>query len=160
MIIRSAKLEDLEEINRIEKICFPIAEAASKEALKERIQAFENCFYVAQKDHQLVGFINGCISDHDTIQDEAYERVDDHNPMGKYQMVFGLDVLPNYQHQGIAQKLMNHFIESAKSRGQLGMVLTCKKELIGFYEQFGFINHGQSVSTHGNVIWYDMRLLF
>lgn len=160
MIIRSAKPEDLEHINTIESRCFPEAEAASKTALKERISAFEGCFFVAETDGKIVGFINGCISNEDTIQDEAYESVRYHDPYGKYQMVFGLDVLPDYQHQGIAQRLMDHLIKTAKDRGQLGVVLTCKERLIGFYEQFGFVNAGKSASTHGNVTWYDMRLLF
>ncbi len=160
MIIRSAKLEDLKEIANIENCCFPKAEAASKEALKERIEAFKDCFFVAETEEKIVGFINGCISNDNTIQDEAYESIRYHDPSGKYQMVFGLDVLPDYQHQGIAQRLMYHFIKTAKNRGQLGIVLTCKEHLIGFYEQFGFVNEGKSASTHGFVTWYDMRLLF
>lgn len=38
--------------------------------------------------------------------------------------------------------------------------MTCKEKLIPFYEQFGFINEGISESVHGNVVWYQMRLLF
>lgn len=160
MIIRSAKPKDLESIAHIENCCFPKAEAASKVALKERIDAFKDCFFVAEREGEIVGFINGCISNDDTIQDEAYESIRYHDPNGKYQMVFGLDVLPIYQHQGIAQKLMYHFIQVAKNKEKIGIVLTCKERLIGFYEQFGFVNEGKSASTHGNVTWYDMRLLF
>ena len=41
-----------------------------------------------------------------------------------------------------------------------GLVLTCKKELVEFYEQFGYVNEGLSKSVHGGVSWYDMRLIF
>lgn len=41
-----------------------------------------------------------------------------------------------------------------------GIVLTCKERLIGFYAQFGFVDEGVSVSTHGDVVWHQMRLTF
>ena len=39
-------------------------------------------------------------------------------------------------------------------------MLTCKERLIGFYAQFGFVDEGVSVSTHGDVVWHQMRLTF
>ena len=44
--------------------------------------------------------------------------------------------------------------------GRKGIVLTCKERLIGFYAQFGFVDEGVSVSTHGDVVWHQMRLTF
>lgn len=157
-MIREAKLDDLKHIVEIEKACFPILEAASCHSLKERISALKSCFYVYEKENQLVGFINGGVSHESTIQDMAYEDIGYHDENGPYQMVFGLDVLPQYQHLGIAKELMKTFIQSAIQRNKKAVVLTCKKELIGFYEQFGYINKGVSKSNHGNVIWYDMSL--
>ena len=40
------------------------------------------------------------------------------------------------------------------------MVLTCKDRLLAYYAKFGFVNEGVSVSTHGGVVWYQMRLRF
>ena len=40
------------------------------------------------------------------------------------------------------------------------MILTCKEELIPYYEQFGFENRGLSASVHGGAAWYDMVLTF
>ncbi len=159
-MIRQAKLNDLESIIEIEHICFPIAEAASADSLEKRLNVFQECFYVAEINNEVVGFINGCMSDENRVRDEAYENINFHNPDGLYQMVFGLDVLPNYQHQGIAKELMYTFIEISKKRHKKGILLTCKKHLIGFYEQFGFVNQGVSNSTHGDAVWYDMELLF
>ena len=73
-------------------------------------------------------------------------------------MVFGLDVVPGYQHKGYASMLMRHLIDRAKQEKRSGVVLTCKKALIGFYEQFGFVCEGVSGSQHGGVCWYEMRL--
>lgn len=37
-----------------------------------------------------------------------------------------------------------------------GITLTCKQELVSFYEKFGFVNHGVSDSQHGGIRWYNM----
>lgn len=77
---------------------------------------------------------------------------------GENMMVFGLDVLPSYQHHGIAQQLMEEYIEVGKKLQKKHIILTCKERLIPFYEQFGYVCHGVSASTHGGVTWYDMVL--
>ena len=41
-----------------------------------------------------------------------------------------------------------------------GLVLTCKEKLLHYYAKFGFVNEGVSGSTHGGVVWYQMRLRF
>lgn len=55
---------------------------------------------------------------------------------------------------------MKALMTIAKREYRLGMILTCKEELIGFYEQFGYKNMGISKSVHGGVVWYDMLLCF
>ena len=55
---------------------------------------------------------------------------------------------------------MKQVIKDAKTQGRKGCVLTCKKELIGYYEKFGFQNRGKSQSALANQIWYDMILRF
>ena len=39
---------------------------------------------------------------------------------------------------------------------RLGITLTCKQELVSFYEKYGFVNYGMSKSQHGGVTWYNM----
>ena len=109
---------------------------------------------------EVIGFINGAVIDSKTIFDELYENINRHNQNGKYQSVFGLDVIPEFRNRGIAESLMNHMINSAKKYNREGVVLTCKDKLIHYYEKFGFNNMGISESVHGNVIWYDMFLEF
>lgn len=89
-----------------------------------------------------------------------YEDSSLHDPKGAYQSIFGLDVLPEYQRQGIAAKLMEQMIRDAKERGRKGLILTCKDRLIHYYEKFGYKNKGVSQSVHGGVVWYDMLLEF
>lgn len=73
-------------------------------------------------------------------------------------MVFGLDVLPEYQHQGIAQQLMRAYIAAGRNMAKKSIILTCKEKLIPFYQQFGYVCTGISASTHGGATWYDMVL--
>ncbi len=160
MYIRTATMQDLEQIAQIEQECFPAAEAADRHAFENRIYHFSDSFFVLEKDGVLCGFINGSVTDRTTIADEMYENAALHDPNGAYQAVFGLDVLPQYQKQGLAKALMEHLIAQSKLRGRKGVILTCKETLIPFYEQFGFVCKGISDSTHGNAVWYDMQLKF
>ena len=85
------------------------------------------------------------------VQVDVYEK-------GEWQMVFGLCTLPDYRQRGFAQTLLKEFIRTAKSEGRKGVVLTCKKELITYYEKFGFVSEGVTEnSVIGGVQWYQMR---
>lgn len=81
-----------------------------------------------------------------------------HKENGCYQTVFGLDVLPEYRHIGLAHRLMQYCITQAEREGRKAILLTCKNNLIGFYETMGFHNFGISNSVHGGAVWYDMEL--
>lgn len=160
MEIRFAKKIDLEAIITIEKECFPKAETASPKDFQMRFEAFPECFLVAVEGQKIIGFINGCVTNEPSLPDELYHDCRLHCPTGAFQTVFGLDVLPKYQHQGVARKLLNTFIEMAIQRGKQGVVLTCKDALIPFYETFGFVHQGASMSKHGGASWNDMLLIF
>lgn len=158
MEIRLAKEQDLIKLAEIERICFPAQEAATKQQFQQRFHAFPDCFLVAVIEGQIVGFINGAMISTRFLIDQYYEDTSLHDFNHPYQSIFGLAVVPTFQHRGIAQKLMNAFIDLAFTRGKKGLVLTCKKELIDFYKQFGYSCLGVSQSIHGGVTWYDMFL--
>ncbi|MCD8214570.1 MAG: GNAT family N-acetyltransferase [Clostridiales bacterium] len=158
--IRTAAYEDLEGIAEIEKECFPIVEAASKQLFKERIRFYGNHFLVLEFGGVIADFINGLVSDSEVITDEMYEKPCFHNKSGKYQAVFGLDVAPKYRNNGFSALLMNALISKAKNEKRQGVILTCKEHMIVFYEKFGFKNKGISESIHGGAEWYDMILKF
>lgn len=159
-MITKATIKDLEELYNIESLCFPINEAASKETIEKRLNTFNDYFYILKKDNKIVSFINGILSNEKNLIDKMYEDSSYHNINNKWYIIFGVDTLPNYQHQGYAKQLMNYVINDLKKQNKIGIILTCKKELITFYEQFGYKNEGISNSTHGNVTWYQMRLTF
>ncbi|QIB69535.1 GNAT family N-acetyltransferase [Aminipila butyrica] len=156
MLIRKVEEKDLEDLVWVENRCFPESEAATRESFAYRIEAFPDSFYVALDGDSLVGLINGCVSNQDTISDELFEPEGGHNPAGLNQMIFGLAVDPSYQKQGVAAQLMERLMAEARAAGRKKMILTCKEGLIHYYEKFGYVNHGVSQSTHGGAVWYDM----
>lgn len=157
--IRTACYQDAAQLAKIEALCFPAEEAASLKSIGERLKAFPNHFYVACIGETIIGFVNGCVSDSSCIKDEMYENTDTHKEDGMYQTVFGLDVLSEFRGHGIAHSLMERLIEESKNEGRKAVVLTCKENLIGFYETMGFVNYGMSASAHGRAVWYDMKLM-
>ena len=111
MNIRLATKEDLNEIIKIESICFPEAEAAKESDFQKRFDAFKENFIIAEDNGKIIGFINGCTTDLPELPDELYHNVQLHKKHGDYQTIFGLDVLPDYRRNGVAAQLMNYFIE-------------------------------------------------
>lgn len=156
--IRSISIQDLDRIAEIEGSCFPAAEAAPKEAFKERIAAFGEWFFAVELKGSLIGFIDGCSTDSDILFDEMYHDTRHHNPGGKNLAIFGLNVLPDYRKNGIAASLLKHFAAAARDAGKKAILLTCKKQLVHYYEKEGYQCQGLSESTHGGAEWYDMML--
>lgn len=160
MMIRTATITDLDQIHYIESECFAPNEAATKEKLKQRLENYPNHFWLMFKEEKLIAFIDGFTTDTSDLTDEMFENATLHDEKGSWQMIFGLNTLPQYRKQGYASKLIKKVIETAKKEKRSGIVLTCKKELIPFYEKFGFVDEGLSSSTHGGEVWYQMRLRF
>lgn len=158
--IRSVSLVDLDEVSKIEALCFPAAESGDKESFTWRIDTFPESFFVAMDGSKIVGFINGCVTDKPILEDELYHHASGHKPNGDYQTVFGLDVISEYRCKGIASQLMEHLISVSKEAGRKGMILVCKDKLVHYYEKFGYKNQGPSKSTHGGSKWFDMLLEF
>ena len=90
-----------------------------------------------------------------------YAKAEMHNENGAWQMIFGVNTLPDYRRNGYAGELIRRAIHDAKQQGRKGLVLTCKEKLVSYYAKFGFLDEGVSEkSTHGNVEWHQMRLAF
>ncbi|HJD51489.1 MAG TPA: GNAT family N-acetyltransferase [Candidatus Rothia avistercoris] len=158
--IRQARAEDIPTLAAIEARCFPAAEAASEQALTERFKAFGEHFWVLEADNELVAFIDGLVTDSPVIFDELYENPLAHTRHGAYQTIFGINTLPEHRRKGYASQLIATLTEQARSQGRQGVILTCKEELISFYQNLGFELDGLSASTHGGARWHDMTLHF
>ena len=161
MTIRTATPHDLEEIAKVEAQCFLPAEAAPKEAFVSRLQYYPNHFWLLFDGDRLIAFVDGMVTDEADLTDEMYENAQMHNENGKWQMIFGVNTLPAYRKKGYAAKLLQTAIADAKKQGRKGLVLTCKDALVEYYAKLGFVDEGiTEKSTHGNVAWHQMRLVF
>lgn len=155
--IRKGTIEDAEALAAVEAECFPKAEAATAEQIRERLASYPNHFLLIYVENKLVGFIDGMATDEKDLADEMYADATLHNEKGAWQMIFGLNTIPSYRCQGLAGKLIEAFQKQANEEGRKGIVLTCKDKLVHYYAKFGFENEGKSDSTHGDVVWYQMR---
>ena len=160
MLIRKATTADLELVTHIEATCFPPAEAAPREAFKERLDHYAGQFLIAFDGDTPIGFIDGFVTDDEVLTDEMFADASLHNPNGVWQMIFGLNTMPEYRNRGVGGQLIEAFIELAREEKRKGVILTCKEEKIPYYAKFGFVNEGESESDHGGAKWYQMRIVF
>ena len=158
ILIKQAELRDATLLYIIEKLSFPPDKAASLEAFEYRLSNSPQWFLKAELDGRTMGLINGSSSEQPYITDDVYERDGGFSETGENLLIYGLAVHPVYRHLGIAHKLMTAFLEKAVSAGKKHVSLTCKESLIGFYESFGYSNHGISESVKGNIVNYDMEI--
>ena len=160
MNIRTATLQDIDQIAAVEKECFPAAEAAAKEEFEQRLSHYADHFWLMFDGDKLIAFVDGFVTDEEDLTDEMYEKASMHDEKGSWQMVFGVNTIPSYRRKGYAGELIRRAIEDARAQGRKGLVLTCKDRLIPYYSKFGFVLEGVSESVHGNVVWNQMRLTF
>ena len=159
-MIRTASMEDLDAITAVEAACFPAAEAATREEFAGRLRHYAGHFWLLFEDGRLVSFVDGMVTSQQDLTDEMYADASLHDPAGEWQMIFGVNTLPEFRRRGLAGQLLRRAIADAKAQGRKGLVLTCKDRLVHYYASFGFVSEGVSGSTHGGVVWYQMRLTF
>ena len=160
MLIRTATIEDLDAVTTVEAECFPPSEAATRADFEHRLSHCGDHFWLMFDESKLIAFVDGMVTDAADLTDEMYERAELHKESGAWQMIFGVNTIPEYRKHGYAGDLIKRAISDAKAQGRKGLVLTCKDKLIHYYAKFGFVNEGVSASVHGNVTWYQMRLTF
>ena len=160
MEIRKGTLKDLEAIAAVEAACFPAAEAATAEEFAGRLAHYANHFWLLWEGAKLAAFVDGFCTDTPDLTDEMYADASLHDEQGAWQMIFGVNTIPACRRQGYAGLLLQQAIADARAQGRKGLVLTCKEALVHYYAKFGFVSEGVSGSTHGGVVWYQMRLRF
>jgi len=161
MLIRTATINDLDAVTAVEAECFPSAEAATRKEFEGRLRTYGDHFWLMFEGEKLVSFVDGFVTDQKDLTDEMYEKAEMHDENGKWQMIFGVNTIPACRKKGYAGQLLERAIADARAQGREGLVLTCKDRLVHYYAKFGFVDEGISEqSTHGNVVWHQMRLTF
>ena len=161
MNIRHATKHDVSAISEVEAKCFPPSEAASETAFTERIESYANHFWLMHENDKLIAFVDGFVTDESDLTDEMFANAAMHNENGTWQMIFGVNTLPEYRNNGYASELLRRAVDEAREQGRKGVVLTCKDKLLPFYARLGFVDEGiPDKSTHGNAVWHQMRIIF
>lgn len=161
MNIRNGRISDVDELTAIEAECFPAAEAAERKSFEDRLKHYADHFWILEDDNgKIISFVNGMVTDEEHLTDKMYENASMHNENGAWQMIFGVNTLPEYRKNGYAEAVLRNVISDAKEHGRKGLVLTCKEKRIHFYGKLGFVDEGVSDSEHGGVVWHEMRLTF
>ncbi|MBQ7802073.1 MAG: GNAT family N-acetyltransferase [Oscillospiraceae bacterium] len=160
LTIRTATMADLEQIAAVEAACFPAAEAATKEEFADRLAHYADHFWLMFEGDALISFVDGFVTDEPDLADEMYANAELHKESGAWQMIFGVNTIPSRRCRGLAGQLLRRAISDARAQGRRGLVLTCKEEKLHYYAKFGFRDEGVSGSTHGGVVWHQMRLTF
>lgn len=133
MKITYAEEKDIAAIAAAEAACFPPAEAATEQEFVERIKYYGNHFWLLYDADKLIAFVDGFVTDEPDLTDAMYENACMHNENGAWQMIFGVNTLPEYRKRGHACELIRRAIADARQQGRKGLVLTCKERLIAYY---------------------------
>ena len=159
-IFRNIRQEEIAQAAEIEKICFPPNEACSYAHMEKRVEKAPELFLVAEDraTGRIAGFLNGLATDREHLTDDFFTDAEVHDPNGKNIMLLGLDVLPEYQHQGLARELVHCYKEREKANGREKLILTCLPDKVEMYQKFGFKDHGIGGSVWGGEAWHEMSV--
>ena len=155
---RDVRPDEAELTIVIEQICFPPNEACSAKSMRERVANAAETFLVAvdKETGKLAGFLNGVATNEEVFRDEFFTDITLHNPEGKNIMLLGLDVLPEYRHQGLVREIMNRYVSREQAKGRKCLYLTCLDGKVEMYKKMGYTDDGISGSVWGGEEWHDM----
>lgn len=156
MRIRHARMEDWSEVVRIEQANFSSAEAASPQAMKERLSTISDTFLIAETDGKVAGYIEGPVVSKRYLTDDLFHHVIANEKEGGYIAITSLSIDQPFKGQGIGTALLAAMKDLAVAQKREGINLTCHDYLISYYEMNGFVDEGESNSTHGGSHWYNM----
>ena len=135
MNIRTATLQDIDQIAAVEKECFPAAEAATKEEFEQRLSHYGDHFWLMFEDDKLIAFVDGMVTDQEDLTDEMYENASMHQENGAWQMIFGVNTLPAYRNHGYAGELLKRAIADVLSlRAKTGWCITMQNLVLKMKE--------------------------
>lgn len=158
--IREVSAGDVVACHAIEQRCFRPEEAASLKVMQQRAACFPEGFLVAEKDEQIIGFLNSGATHDEDLSNDRLKSCDSHDGTGPNLVVFSVAVHPDSQGLGVAARLLRDFLHRARLLEKKAVMLLCQPELVPYYARFGFRHLGPSGSRHGGVAWHEMKIEF
>lgn len=183
---KSALFKDSEALYNLEKISYPVDEAATFEKIQYRITHANDYFYVLKIDddahpHQhgkILGFVNGTCVNEDTIHHDSMAH---HVENGPTLVIHSVTTHPDYRRQGLASKMLRDYVNLIQARtGRSDTVVTLTDEttkttseatplpkisrvlllsksyLLPFYLMNGFQFIRVSPVSHGKETWIEL----
>lgn len=149
--------EDIKELIHIENLGFTPEEAATEEAMLERITVIPDSFIVARDGQsKITGYVVGPVLNQRYITDDLFENSIPNPSAGGFQSILSLAVHPDYRGKGIAAQLLGELERFCVKSKREAITLTCLDYLIPFYEANGYQNEGKSDSVHAGFAWFNM----
>ena len=71
--------------------------------------------YGQDDNGKIISFVDGMATDRRDLTDEMYENAALHDPNGRWQMIFGVNTLPEYRRRGYAEALLRQVAIDAKN---------------------------------------------
>ena len=156
MIIRHARTNDWTDVVRIEQDNFSPEEAATPDAILERLETICDTFLIAEIDGKVAGYIEGPVIDKRYLTDDLFHKVTPNASGGGFIAVTSLSVSKEFKGQGVGTALIAALKDLAIAQKRQGISLTCHDYLIAYYEMNGFTDEGESESNHGGSSWYNL----
>lgn len=161
MQLRHVQLADLDRLMALERENFLPDEAISQAAMKEQILQISDSFLVAEMNGQLVGYITAHARKDKYLTDDLFMGAVPNQVQGGYLIISALSVAKSHQGQGIGTTLLAAMKDLALAQNRQGLSLTCHDYLIGYYAMNGFVDEGESTTSHlagsqwFNMVWYN-----
>lgn len=156
MLIRHARKEDWANVVRIEQDNFSPEEAATPEAILERLETICDTFLIAEIDGKVAGYIEGPVIDKRYLTGDLFHKVTPNASEGGFIAVTSLSISKEFKGQGVGTALIAALKDLAIAQKRQGISLTCHDYLIAYYEMNGFTDEGESESNHGGSSWYNL----
>ena len=149
---------DLQQLFTLETASYPEDEAASFEALRDRI-IYANDYFLVYKpkgvNGPIVGFVNGTRSMDAEI---VHESMSTHYPLGQSLCIHSVVISHEYRRQGLGLRILRSYLQLMlrEDANIKRILLLSKSHLLPFYISCGFHVIRQSPVHHGRESWFEL----
>ena len=156
MILRKGTTADLDELAAIESACFPPEQAAGREQFRWRLEIYPQHFLLlCDEKGKIISFVDGFVTDISDLTDEMYSAPTMHDESGAWQMIFGLNTLPEYRRRQMSIQLIGQAtsVFRALGRDTIRVALPADNvEALDFFRSSGFAAGSDNERADGAVI--------